>query len=223
MKRNKNPEANLRLHYRKAIELSMVVALTFTIILFHATPNWDMGPKKIEAADVEIKVEDIPQTEQVKRTPPPPRVAVPIPTESEEIPEDLTIETTELDVSEIPPPPPPPEDDSLYDNYVFIPYDEPPVPVGGLQAIRNNLQYPKVAQQAGIEAKVIIGALINEQGTVVKTQVLNDSGFSMGFEEAAEKAVKSVRWKPAKQRDNPVKVWVSVPIRFSLAKGAGPS
>lgn len=223
MTRQKNPEANLKLQYRKAIELSVVAALVFTIILFHATPDWDMGPKKIEAADVEIKVEDIPQTEQIKKAPPPPRVAVPIPTESEEIPEDLTIETTELDISEIPPPPPPPDEQSMYDSYVFIPYDEPPVPVGGLGAIRENLRYPKIAQQAGIEAKVIVGALIDERGNVVKTQILNDSGFSMGFEEAAQNAVMSVKWKPAKQRDNPVKVWVSVPIRFSLAKSAGPS
>jgi len=26
----------------------------------------------------------------------------------------------------------------------------------------------------------------------------------------------AVKWKPAKQRDKAVKVWVSIPVRFSL-------
>jgi len=38
----------------------------------------------------------------------------------------------------------------------------------------------------------------------------------MGFSEAAQKAVMLVKWKPAKQRDRAVKVWVSVPVRFQL-------
>ncbi|RMF56682.1 MAG: energy transducer TonB, partial [Calditrichaeota bacterium] len=29
-------------------------------------------------------------------------------------------------------------------------------------------------------------------------------------------AIKSVRWKPAKQRDRPVKVWVGIPVIFKL-------
>ncbi len=216
MVRRKHPDADLKLQYRKTLEISTIVALFLMFLVFHALPEFKVAPRVNEAKALQIKIEDIPPTEQIKRPPPPPRPTVPIPTESEEVPEDVTIESTELDLSEIPPPPEPPAEQDLYENYVFIPYDEPPAPLGGMAAIQRNLKYPDIARKAGLEAKVVIGVLVDEKGNPVKTQVLVDAGFRAGFEEAAAKAVMSVKWKPAKQRDKPVKVWVAVPIRFSL-------
>ncbi|RMF69347.1 MAG: energy transducer TonB [Calditrichaeota bacterium] len=218
MTRNKKPEADLRLMYRKALELGFIASLFLMLVLFHGLPAIDMTPKDVKAKDIEIKVEDIPQTEQIKKAPPPPRPTIPIPTESEDVPEDLTIESTELDLSEIPPPPGPPMEDS-YETYQFIPYDEAPVPIGGYAVIQRNLKYPEIARKAGIEAYVVVGVLIDEHGKCVKTQILKSSGQKLGFEEAARQAVMTVRWKPAKQRDRAVKVWVSIPIRFSLRGG----
>jgi TonB family protein len=37
-----------------------------------------------------------------------------------------------------------------------------------------------------------------------------------GFSEAAAKAVKQVRFKPAKQRDQAIGVWIAIPINFRL-------
>jgi protein TonB len=201
--------------YRKAIELGLIGALIVMLIVFHAIPEMNVAPKEIKAKDIEIVVEDIPQTEQIKTAPPPPRPSIPIPTESEDIPEDLTIEATDLDLSDIPPPPPPPEDDEM-GGYEFIPYDEPPEPIGGYAAIQKNLKYPEIARKAGIEALVIVGVLIDEKGNSIKTQVMNEVGHKIGFEEAAQAAVMAVKWRPAKQRDKPVKVWVSIPVRFML-------
>ena len=219
MKR-KNPEADLKLQYRKTLELGLVVSLTLMLVLFHALPQINVTPSVTEAKALEIKIEDIPPTEQVRRPPPPPRPSVPIPTEREDVPEDITIESTELDLTEIPPPPEPPAEDDEYEHYVFIPYDEPPVPIGGMQAILKNLVYPPIAKKAGLEARVVVGVLVDERGNPVKTQILTDAGYKAGFEEAAAKAVMSVKWKPAKQRDRNVKVWVAVPIRFSLTDAA---
>ncbi len=219
MKR-KNPEADLKLQYRKTLELGLVVSLTLMLVLFHALPQINVTPNVTEAKALEIKIEDIPPTEQVRRPPPPPRPSVPIPTEREDVPEDITIESTELDLTEIPPPPEPPTEEDEYDQYVFIPYDEPPVPIGGMQAILKNLVYPPIAKKAGLEARVVVGVLVDEHGNPVKTQILTDAGYKAGFEEAAAKAVMSVKWKPAKQRDRNVKVWVAVPIRFSLTDAA---
>lgn len=216
MTTRKRPDANLKLKYRKVFEVSMIASLLLMFFFFHGLPDFDLTPKDIKAKDIEILVEDIPPTEQIKRPPPPARPSIPIPTESEDIPEDLTIETTELDLSEIPPPPPPPEDDDPYGSYAFIPYDEPPSPVGGYGAIQRNLKYPEIARKAGIEAMVVVGVLVDEQGNTVKTQILNNTGPNLGFEEAAQNAVMSIKWKPAKQRDRAVKVWVSIPVRFML-------
>ncbi len=215
---HKRPEANLKLVYKKALELGLIGSLIIMLVIFHALPDFSLSAGEKKAKEIEIVVEDIPPTEQIKKAPPPPRPSVPIPTESEDVPEDLTIETTDLDLSELDAPPPPPESDNNWDSYVFVPYDEPPQPIGGFGAIQRNLKYPEIARKAGIEARVIVGVLIDENGNVVKTQVLQDSGFKVGFEEAAQRAVMAVKWRPAKQRDSPVKVWVSIPVNFILDK-----
>lgn len=218
MRSAKNPEANLKLHYKKSLEVAIVISLLLVLVVFHGMPDIDAGPRNIEAKAIEIKVEDIPQTEQIKQAPPPARPSIPVPTENEEVPEDLTIESTELnlDWSQLPPPPPMNEDDNIEGGYVFIPFDEAPVPIGGMAAIHQNLRYPSIARKAGFEGSVVVGVLIDDKGNPIKTQILKDSGSRFGFEEAAQEAVMSVKWKPAKQRDKPVKVWVSIPIRFKL-------
>ena len=219
MIKHKHPEANLKLKYRKVIELGVIGALFLMLVIFHAIPEMNLAPQEIKAKDIEIVVEDIPLTEQIKKAPPPPRPSIPIPTENEDVPDDLTIESTDLDLSELPPPPPPPED-NMEGGYVFIPYDEGPQPIGGYPAIQKSLKYPEIARKAGIEALVIVGVLIDEKGNSVKTQIMNNVGHKVGFEEAAQAAVMQVKWHPAKQRDKPVKVWVSIPVRFMLSSSS---
>ncbi len=209
----KNPEANLKLWYKKVLELGMVVSLVLMVILFQVLRAIDLEAVETETKEIQIEVTDIPPTEQFKRPPPPPKPSIPIPSESEDIPEDLTIEATNLDLSDIPPPPPPPEDDDGMN--IFVPYDEPPSPKGGFRAIQRALKYPEIARKAGIEGRVIVQVLVSEKGKVIKTRVIKSLGHS-GCDEAAVKAIRSVKWKPALQRDKPVKVWVAIPVIFRL-------
>jgi protein TonB len=214
----KNPNADLKLQYRQTIEVTLIASLLLHMAFFHLLPSFDKGASMAEAKAIEIKVEDIPQTEQIRdMAPPPARPAVPIPTENEEVPDDATIESTDLslDLTNLPPPPPPSEND-IEGQYVFVAYDEPPAVVGGIGAIQENLVYPQIARKAGIEATVVVGVLVDEKGNSVKTQILKGSGTTLGFEQAAQAALMAVKWKPAKQRDRTIKVWVSIPIRFKL-------
>ena len=59
-------------------------------------------------------------------------------------------------------------------------------------------------------------AEIDEQGNVSQTKVQKSLGPN-GCDEAAVTAIKAVKWKPAQQRDQPVKVWISIPIDFGLS------
>ncbi len=214
----KNPKADLKLQYRQTIEISLIASLLIHLAIFHLLPDFEKNATVAEAKAIEIKVEDIPQTEQIRNmATPPPRPAVPIPTESEQVPEDATIEATDLslDLTTLPPPPPPREDD-IENEYIFVAYDEPPAVIGGPAAILQNLVYPPIARKAGIEATVVVGVLVDEKGNSVKTQILKGTGTTLGFEEAAQAALMSIKWKPAKQRDRAIKVWVSIPIRFKL-------
>ena len=208
----KNPEANLKLKYKKVIELSMVLSLVIMLLVFQTLRAIDMDETESKTVDIEIEVTDIPPTEQFKRPPPPPKPSIPIPTESEDVPEDLTIEANTLDLSDIPPPPPPPEDEG---DMVFVAFDEPPTPKGGFRAIQKALKYPEIARKAGIEGRVTIHVLVSEKGEVIKTKILQSLGHT-GCDQAAVNAIKKVRWNPAMQRDKPVRVWVAIPVIFRL-------
>ena len=216
MRARKLPQFDLKLRYQKAFELGMVGALLIVILFFQFLRGAGDYSLEVAVPDIKIEVEDVPPTEQIKRPPPPARPAVPIPTESEDIPEDETIEATDLDLTELPPPPPP-ENASLDEgSFVFVPYDEPPQMIGGLAALKKYLEYPEIARKAGIEAQVVVGVLVDEKGNTLKTQVLKGTGSKLGFEDAASKALMQMKWKPAYQRDKPVKVWISIPVRFKL-------
>lgn len=209
----KNPDANLKLQYRKVFEIGIVISLFLMVVVFQTLRAIDRDTVETETPDIKIEVQDIPPTEQIKRPPPPPKPSIPIPTESEDVPEDLTIESTDLDLSDIPPPPPPPEDEG--DEIIFVAYDEPPTPIGGFGAIQRALKYPEIARKAGIEGRVTVHVLVSENGRVVRTKILQSLGHT-GCDEAAVSAIKSVKWKPAMQRDKPVKVWVAIPVIFKL-------
>ena len=62
---------------------------------------------------------------------------------------------------------------------------------------------------------MIVHVLVDEHGNVVATKILKSLGNN-GCDEAAVAAIKSVKWKPAMQRDRPVKVWVAIPVIFKL-------
>ncbi len=208
----KNPEANLKLKYKKVIELSMILSLVIMLLVFQTLRAIGLDEAESKTVDIEIEVTDIPPTEQFKRPPPPPKPSIPIPTESEDIPEDLTIDETALDLSDIPPPPPPPDEEG---DMIFVAFDEPPTPIGGFMAIQKALKYPEIARKAGIEGRVTVHVLVSEKGEVVRTKILQSLGHT-GCDDAAVNAIKSVRWNPAMQRDKPVKVWVAIPVIFRL-------
>ncbi len=91
----------------------------------------------------------------------------------------------------------PPENTAQF----FIPYDEAPEPIGGFEAIQQNLVYPELAQKAGIEGQVTIFAHVGENGDVIDTKILKPLGES-GCNEAAAAAIKSVKWHPANRGAN---------------------
>lgn len=210
----KNPEYDLKFKYKKVIELALALALIICIILFQAFKKLEHKKVDKEVVLQKIEAEEIPQTQQEKLPPPPSRPAVPIESESDDIPDDVTIDDTDIDFEDLPPPPPPPpaEDEAAT---FFVAYDEPPQPIGGFGAIQSKLVYPEIARKAGIEGQVTIYAHIDEKGNVKDTKILVPLGNS-GCNEAAVAAIKAVKWKPAKQRDKPVAVWVSIPVKFKL-------
>ncbi len=123
---------------------------------------------------------------------------------------DTTIDETEQESFEWIEPPPPPDDAP---SIPFIPYDEGPVPIDGYHGIQSRVEYPQIAREAGIEGQVLVYAFIDTDGIVKETMILRSIPM---LDDAAVDAVKGTRFSPAKQRDQVVAVWLSIPIDFRL-------
>jgi protein TonB len=74
--------------------------------------------------------------------------------------------------------------------------------------------YPPLLRDAGIGGEVNVWILIDEKGQVMKTQVHTASGY-VALDEAALKVANIMKFSPAQNRDLTVKVWVSLPIKFT--------
>jgi protein TonB len=75
--------------------------------------------------------------------------------------------------------------------------------------------YPPVAVEAGVEGTVIVQALITKEGKVLKVRVLE--GPEM-LHESAIACAKTAIFRPALAQNQPVEVWVVMPITFKLRK-----
>ena len=184
--------------------LSSMLLLIFTFLIY---PRY-LGLIDLEDIELqEIIIENIPQTQQIERPPPPARPSVPVESEDEDIADDLTIEETDLDNFEAwDAPPPPPEGPRVK----FIPYDDPPKPLSRIRPV-----YPEIAQEAGIEGTVVVQVFVDKKGRVKDTVILKGIP-NTGLDEAAISAIRKTRFKPAKQRERPVGVWISIPVNFRL-------
>jgi len=103
------------------------------------------------------------------------------------------------------------------DTYVVV--EDMPELVGGLQSIQANLVYPELAMKAGIEGRVIIQFVVDEEGEVQNPVVVR--GIGSGLDAAALSAVESAKFVPGKQRGVPVKVKMSLPVTFKLPNESG--
>jgi TonB family protein len=75
--------------------------------------------------------------------------------------------------------------------------------------------YPPTVRDAGIEGTAVVEALLDLDGSVMDARVLKSAGNQMLDASAVEAALKA-KFTPAKQRDKPVRVWISIPYRFTL-------
>ncbi|MFQ5627832.1 MAG: energy transducer TonB [bacterium] len=214
--KKKHPGFDLKGKYTKTLEISFSLALAIVIVFFQFLRHTGAETLQLEQLVQQIEVEEIPITEQIRRPPPPARPQIPLPTDNEEIPEEETIAFSEIDFAKIPEPPPPPEITEESSN-IFVAYDVPPEPIDGWSSLHKYLVYPELAIKANMEAKVFIKALVNTEGIVEDARVLKSSGSNAGFDEAALKAAFKIKWRPALQRDVPVKVWIAFPVSFELA------
>ncbi len=218
-KMRKHPKADIRMQYSKIMHVALIVSLSVMIIAFRFFPDFEPDGRLVVEDQEIIDIEEVEQTRQEERPPPPPRPPIMIETPSNDVIDDIDFFSSELDFYEdVPPPPPPKEDDGDGLDSYFVAVEEMPEIIGGMQELARHLTYPELARRAGVEGVVYVLAYVDEEGNVQHTEIAR--GIGAGCDEAAAEAVGKVQFKPGKQRGQPVRVRVMVPVRFSLRASA---
>ena len=102
---------------------------------------------------------------------------------------------------------------------VFDIVEKMPVFPGGqtalVQYIASHLKYPTVAQENGIQGRVLVSFVVGEDGYVEDVQVIK--GVEPMLDKEAVRVIQSLpRWTPGNQQGKPVRVKYTVPVTFAL-------
>lgn len=206
---HKHPDADLRARSKKTFEIGLIVALTLVIAAFKFFPEV-RGAQSVGVVSEDPPIVVLPpNTSQPDKPPPPARPPVIIEAPPDEVIGDIDLSTDLVPDIDVPPPPISGDEEPWFEAV-----EEPPKPVGGIAALQSKLMYPEMAIRAGIEGTVVVLAYVEKDGTVSRTEV--QKGIGLGCDEAAEKAVKNTKFSPGLQRDKPVRVKISVALKFRL-------
>ena len=82
-----------------------------------------------------------------------------------------------------------------------------------VKELRDSLN--KVLGKMESDNKNLRQAFIDEKGRVKETIILKGIP-NTGLDEAAMEAIRKTRFRPAKQRERAVGVWISIPVNFRL-------
>ncbi len=90
---------------------------------------------------------------------------------------------------------------------------------GGDQAmmkfVSENVQYPEEAKEKEISGRVLVGFIVEKDGSVNEVKIIR--GIGGGCDEEAVRVVKAMpKWKPGKQDGKTVRVSYTMPFFFKM-------
>ncbi|MCH7976231.1 MAG: M56 family metallopeptidase [Bacteroidetes bacterium] len=121
-----------------------------------------------------------------------------------------------LDIGLFPDPRP---SEAVRDTIIYEVVEEMPSIVGGLESIQNEIRYPNMARQAGIEGRVFVQFVVDEEGYVEDAVVMR--GLGSGLDAEALRAVSQARFTPGRHRGEAVKVRMTLPVTFRIDQYGG--
>jgi protein TonB len=224
----KTEKANLENKRFIFLEVGMIVALGLVLLAF----NWKSHDRSLndgyQRRVLDIPEEIVPITEQ--RKPEPPKVQPPqlvstinIVENDAEVDEDIFINAEVDELTAIPeyiPPAPVQQDEEVVEEAeIFLVVESMPTFPGGEEKIykylADNLRYPEMAREAGIQGRVFVTFVVERDGSITDVRVLR--GIGGGCDEEAVRVVENMPvWSPGKQRGIPVRVQFNLPIKFTL-------
>ena len=206
----------------------VLMGLVFVLSLCYVALEWtEREVTKYEVTDTEFLFEEeveIQQTSQETPPPPPPPAVQEVEVlnvvednvETETI--EVSTEENETEVVIAAPVEAPVEEEE--EEVVFVVVESMPEFPGGQQALfkflSENVKYPVIAQENGIQGRVICQFVVNRDGSIVDVEVVRSAGDA-SLDKEAVRVIKSMpKWKPGKQRGKAVRVKYTLPVNFKL-------
>ena len=164
----------------------------------------------IAKKDEEVKAQVVTKQEEIKET----QVAKET-VKGDENAKSIITENTGNGTAVTPAPPPPPKEPEIFDRAEVMPA-YPGGPAAMLKYLANNIRYPSLARENGLEGKVTVKFTVDKDGSIKDPIVLKD-GVGGGCADEAIRVIKTMpKWSPGLQRGNPVKVYYILPVSFKL-------
>ncbi len=227
MEQKKSPGADLESKKNMFFLFGLVISLGLTLLAF----EWTGKPKKaedlgiIQTQNVEEEMTPLTREPEVKPPllPPPATVEVLNIVDNDiEIEDELEILDTEADdntIIDIAPVIAQKKEEEVEEEIFFNIIEDPAEFPGGEKAlykfIYDNVEYPRIAAENGVEGKVIIRFVVDEQGNATNAEVIRPVDNNLD-KEALRVINKLPKFRPGKQRGKAVKVYYLSTITFRL-------
>ena len=131
---------------------------------------------------------------------------------------DRTVEAVRSEIAVAAPPPQPAPKPEVATKVFDVVEEMPSFPGGQgalMQYLASNIKYPVVAQENGVQGRVIVSFVVERDGSISDVKVARSVDPSLDRE--AQRVVKSMpRWSPGKQNGSTVRVKYTVPVVFRL-------
>ena len=221
----KSPKADLENKRGLFLEIGLALVLALVLLGFE-WKTYDKAQVELfqrQASDIpEEMVEITKQETPPPQAPPPPQVTVlNIVEDNVEIENDFTVDAEATQTTQVQEyvPVQKAEEEVIEEQEIFQVVESMPEFPGGeearIQFLRDNIKYPQMARESGIQGTVYVTFVVETDGRVTGVRVLR--GIGGGCDEEAMRVVKAMpRWIPGKQRGKPVRVQFNMPIKFTL-------
>ena len=227
MEVKKSPKADLEGKKSTWMLIGYVLILAAVFVAF----EWTERDKQV-TTDTGV-VEPIFEEEMIPITEEPEQKQAPPPSEAPKVEEVLQIAENDADVEEttiksseddntaveIKYIEPVVEEEEPAEEEIFMVVEQMPEFPGGMAELMKflgkNIKYPTIAQENGIQGRVIVQFVVNQDGSIVDPVVMRS--VDPYLDKEALRVISTMpKWKPGMQRGKAVRVKYTVPVTFRL-------
>lgn len=227
MEIKKSRKADLENRRGIFLEIGLVIALAVVIGAFGCTSR-DRNVEKIdmELGPIETDLVEITRPDQPQEQPQVKKVEMNVVSDVLQLVDNSAKTDTELSFvdfgADLEIAIAAPQEEEIVEEEIFVVAEEMPSFMGGdLTTFRNWVQervkYPAIAQELGISGQVILQFVVEKDGSLTNIQVLRSPDSSLS-DEAIRVLKTSPKWKPAMQRNKPVRLKYTLPVVFRISE-----